>query len=144
MVLSRAAVDRKENVSLVGWRNIEWAMENRSSIFASYKIECAVEAPVDGANERVRIRRRLRDAHVADGGIVNPTQIPAGLGPLHTTLLHVPNHAQIAHRNARPRPPRTRQSGRAQDLGVHAQRLVAVHAPRRDRLERQETAGSSA
>lgn len=80
MVLSRAAVDRKENVSLVGWRNIEWAMENRSSIFASYKIECAVEAPVDGANERVRIRRRLRDAHVADGGIVNPTQIPAGLG----------------------------------------------------------------
>lgn len=96
MVLSRAAVERKENVSLVGWRNIEWATENRSSIVASYKIECAVDAPFDGANERVRIRRRLRDAHVADGGIVNPTQIPAGLG--HWDWLNRSDH-DVAQEN---------------------------------------------
>ncbi|KAM0713534.1 hypothetical protein Q7P37_010496 [Cladosporium fusiforme] len=78
--LSCRPVDKKEDFPVVAWNEIEWEAEDVSSLFASYKIESGVEPAVVGDNERRIIRQRLRDAHVADGGIVNPTQIPAGLG----------------------------------------------------------------
>lgn len=96
LVSRNRAIDKKVGIPVVPWNKIEWQSEDTSGIVASYGIKCKVEPTVQDDGQRVTVRRRLRDAHVADGGIINPTQIPAGLG--HWDWLE-PTDQQVANAN---------------------------------------------
>lgn len=61
--------------------DVSWMTEQVSQdVLASYRIENDVPALPGDSDQRRMARGRLHDAHVADGGVVNPTQIPAGNG----------------------------------------------------------------